>query len=942
MLKQFYEKALPKQGVYCVSGIDKDKRTSNRFAETLDKVFEEIEKFKNKGVNTFVALGSFDGYSRKAENCIYYRSFFVDLDVGESKAYTNKEEARTALRKFLDETGLPDPVCVDSGGGMHAYWLFNEDIPIDEYLPYAKLFKTFVLDRLSADPAVMADAARIMRAPETFNYKFDPPEPTSVIGDEIPTYDFEDFKIFLGDADATPTAAAASDDVLANVSKGLDEETRLMLHMDNFVYTFDELADKSINERGCNQIKHILENAASIPEPLWWAGLSVAKFCADGATAIHKMSEDHPEYNYEDTEAKASRFPAPRTCEWFIDNFPEHCNGCEHRGKIKTPLVLGREFQVAPAVSTEDTVREDTYPTTIHTLPDLLKPFVKGANGGIYYVPPPQYDKKQKKMVTEDPALILIHDLFPVRRMHSSLDGECMLMRLVLPNDGLREFLLPMKGIYATEKLKEIISSHGVVYDPKHINNIQSYLAKWGQYMVNMYKADIMRSQMGWTEDKKGFVIGYKEITSERKTVEAAASPYVRSIARHLKPQGTFDKWQAAANELNREGLELHAFGMLCGFGSPLMHLTSTAGVTICFLGRSGSAKTGAMYAGLSVFGDPKELSIFEATDNGMTGRYLGLHNIMLGVDEIGNKDAKILSQLIHKISHGKAKIRMQASVNAEREYELSASLIAFLTTNESAYNKFESIKASPDGESARLIEFLIKKPKVLEGTGGGLLGRQIFDTFRTNYGHAGPMYVDRLFELGDSYLMDTMEFWREKFVKDFGDDSTYRFYENLIISTFTSGTVITGMNLVNLDLNRIYDKVVADMIHIREKVTKTNRTDYESLLNDYIFKKMDRLLVMHEGRVKLEPRNPMVARIEVDNSMLYVSKSDFKDYLQTLKISPREFEDAMKEKNILIDDARMRLATGYKTAMGAFNVQSYHFKTKIPEDLLDDTESDS
>jgi hypothetical protein len=129
MLKQFYEKALPSQGVYCVSGIDQaTKKTTNRFAETLEDVFKLIDKFKGQKLNVFVAPGSFDGFSRKADNCLFFRSLFIDLDVGEGKAYGDKGEAQTALWKFLGETGLPHPVCIDSGGGMHAR-LFSAPVP---------------------------------------------------------------------------------------------------------------------------------------------------------------------------------------------------------------------------------------------------------------------------------------------------------------------------------------------------------------------------------------------------------------------------------------------------------------------------------------------------------------------------------------------------------------------------------------------------------------------------------------------------------------------------------------------------------------------------------------------------------------------------------------------------------------------------------------------
>lgn len=61
------------------------------------------------------------------------------------------------------------------------------------------------------------------------------------------------------------------------------------------------------------------------------------------------------------------------------------------------------------------------------------------------------------------------------------------------------------------------------------------------------------------------------------------------------------------------------------------MDFTPTSGVTISLVGDSGAAKTGSLYANLSIWGNAKDLSVLEATENGMTGRYLGLHNLPLG-----------------------------------------------------------------------------------------------------------------------------------------------------------------------------------------------------------------------------------------------------------------------------------------------------------------------
>jgi hypothetical protein len=574
-----------------------------------------------------------------------------------------------------------------------------------------------------------------------------------------------------------------------------------------------------------------------------------------------------------------------------------------------------------------------------------MMPFVQGVNGGIYFVPAPKVDKKGIKH-QDDPILILPHDFYPVRRMVSPHDGECLQMRLVLPRDGTKEFLLPMKGVYAQETFKALMASNGVLVSTTNTLHLMNYVVKWGQYMQTTDKADQMRMQMGWTHnriddgwDKRSFVIGTQEITYKGEVVDAPSSPFVKGISKFLKTKGTYERWRESINYLNKPGFELHAFTSLCGLGSPLMCYTSTSGVAISLLGKSGSAKTGAMYAGMSMFGHPKDLSVYEATDNGMTGRYLGLHNLMLGLDEIGDKDPKVLGPLIHKISHGKAKIRMQGSVNAEREHEMSASLIGVLTTNQSIYNKLESIKANPDGEAARLIELLVRKPALIDGD--SRLGRHIFDAFNFNYGHAGPMFIKAILAGGDNYVLDNIAAWDERFIKDFGDDSTYRFYQNLTTTCCAAGSIATEHDILKYDMSRIYHEVVRSMIEIRDNVVKVNRTDYPSLLGDFVNKNMGNMLVLKDGKVTMEPRGQIVGRIVSEDNLLQISKSEFKKYLAERQISTREFEFEMKAKKILIDDKKGRLTTGWKSAIHVDPAYLYWFKTTLPENFFDDTEVD-
>jgi hypothetical protein len=939
MLKQFYEKALPTQGVYCITSIGTDKKVTNKFSETLDGVFEQIEKFKSKQLNTFVALGTFDGYSRKADDCLFMRSFFIDLDVGGGNKYETKDQALLALAKLIEVAELPDPVVVDSGGGVHAYWIMDTDIPKDEWKPVAEKFKALCQEHISIDPVVTADAARIMRAPETFNHKTNPPLPTSVVSKEINVYGWVEFKAFvMGDEVPQAERPQELNDVLASIPKGLDDDTKAIMKLDNFAKKFDVLAQKSVDdEGGCEQIKFILMNAAALEEPLWFAGLSIAKFCDDGATAIHELSNPDPRYTHANTEEKASRFPAPRTCDWFASNYPERCQGCQHRGKITTPIQLAREFKVAAAPDKADAVWEAPNTKTVPDFPSFMNPFVRGENGGIYFVPAPKLDKKGNKH-QDDPILILTHDLYPVKRMVSPHDGECLQMRTILPFDGEREFLLPMKQVYAKEALKAIMASNGVFFASHHDQHLMNYIIKWGQYLQTTDKALQMRMQMGWTQDrtdkewdKRSFVIGKQEITHEGRIIDAPSSPFVRGLSRHLGKHGTFERWRESLDYLNHKEFELHAFAAMSGFGSPLMCYTSTSGVVMSLTGKSGNAKTGAMYAGLSVFGHPKDLSVVKATDNGLTGRYLGLHSLMFGLDEVGDMKAEEIGGLIHNVSHGKAKIRMQGSVNAEREYEMSASLTAVLTSNHGLYGKLEALKMNPDGEAARLIEFEVYRPSILNNN--AQLGEKIFDAFKYNYGHAGPMYIQHLMKMGDNYVLDNIAKWDERFLKDFGNFAEYRFYKNLAGTNFGGATMANEANITAWEIERIYHETMLKLIEIREKVVKVNRTDYPSILGDFINKNMGNILVLKDGKVSMEPRGQLVGRIVSEEGLLQVSKTEFKKFLAERKISSREFEFDMRQQNILFDDKKGRLTTGWKNAISVDPAYCYWFRTSIPEE---------
>ena len=138
--------------------------------------------------------------------------------------------------------------------------------------------------------------------------------------------------------------------------------------------------------------------------------------------------------------------------------------------------------------------------------------------------------------------------------------------------------------------------------------------------------------------------------------------------------------------------------------------------------------------------------------------------------------------------------------------------------------------------------------------------------------------------------------------------------------------------------LQQTYEAVVTDMINIREKVLRVNKSDYPSLLTDFINKNMANILVIKDSRVTMEPRGPIVARIVSDESLVQVSKAEFKKFLGERKISTREFESDMRGRGKLIDDKKGRLTTGWKSAISIDPTYLYWFKTELPAELIDDS----
>lgn len=949
MNKEFFQKIVPSQGNICVAGIGKKvqgikPKIVPKFTSDIDRALEMAQSFVDSGMNAYFTPGTYEGESRKAADCIWVKAFFLDIDVehGEQR-YETKADALADIERFRVEIQWPKPTLVDSGGGIHAYWIFDEEIPAEEWVGYAEKFKQLCLDRnLIIDETVPADAARLMRIPGTPNLRYDPPQ-LSMLLSEVETYGINVLLPALG-AVSTPFS-------LKNIDKGLDPDTQAIIdkRRGNFEYDFSKIVVTSLEGNGCEQIKYIIENAASCPEPLWYAGISVAVRCRDGAEAIHLMSEGHPDYTPADTERKAAQSLREAAwahgCEAFRGENYTRCDNCSYWGRITGPIELGKIVKIAQHVEHPETpaptaesegfeneaqsVRNAEDSEKILVFPDFLNPYQRGVNGGIYFVPPPRRDKKGK-IIQDDPEMITPNDVYPIKRIYSPHDGECLVMKLFLPLDKSREFLLPLKDVAALDKLKSALASNGVVFEPGHASRLASYLMRWSAYLIETQKADIMRMQQGWTEDMSGFVIGTKEITATEVRY-CPPSPMAKNVVKNLGPQGDYAAWKECIQMFNDPGYELHAFTVLCGFASPLMELTNVNGVTLSLYSEGpGTGKTGALYGALSVWGKPDALSVFDATGNALISRMITSKNLPFGMDEQGNLEPKTVSNLMYNVSSGMPKLRMMSSTNQERDVAFNTKLIAIMTTNKAIRGLLYEHRANATAESVRVLEPEVDKPSVPGYELTSERGMVMFDRLKSNCGHAGPEYVEELFRLGLDSVRRMVNTEFLKVAERYTNHSEYRFLSNLIATARAAGMICNSRGILNFDLDRIFDvvgKTFDDVIAGKKKEDENTRAD---VVGDFINKNIQNCLVVREGKVTTEPRNSLYVRAEVDSGLIYISSSAMKDYLKDIRMDVKHFESRLRANGILQNKIKKQMAAGWKDAFGSTNVNAYELRMDV------------
>jgi hypothetical protein len=926
----FLSTVLPEEGIgyYCIGSYKKGTPPITYFADTIKGTEELVQKVLDAERDVFFGVSKFvTDKNRKASNAGWVKAFFLDLDCGqkyadEGKGYLTQAEALLELKRFCNAIGLPRPNIVNSGNGVHASWVLTESLEVKLWKETATLFKRQAVQQgLKIDPTKVMDLAMVLRVPDTLNFKSNPPKEVKWVSEAEPIAHAA-FKKFVS-KDLEPEGL----DLKKAPKRPMDETTRALLG--NNVTNFGDI----MKNKSCLQLNHIYKNQHVIEEPLWRAGLSIAQACEDRDTAIHKLSEKHPDYSWKDTENKANDTKGPYHCTTIEGYNPKGCDGCEHKGKITSPIQLHKRIAKATAEDNVVTLpcveiggEEVTY-----TIPEFPFPYFRGRNGGVYKQ---GFTKDDGEEVQKD-ELIFKHDFYIVKRMHDPELGEMVWMRLHLPKDGVREFSCPAIHLMSSEKFKDVVGKHGVFGNPAEMVKIMNYITDFAKALLERNEAETMRTQFGWCDDDRAFILGDREITGNGVRYSPPSNTTLEFVSL-FKPKGTLDDWKRVVDVYGRPGQEARAFLFFAGLGAPLLKFTNYKGLIYSLTeNESAGGKTTLQRVINSIWGHPVDMMLIARDTLKSQFHQMGVYNnISICTDEVTNMSNEAVSTIAYGVSQGRSNNRMKANSNELRINNTRWSLPAFFSGNSSMHEKIAALKSTPESEQLRIVEVEIPPDHTLSKE----FTDEIFEhVLMENYGVA----ANPLLEYVVSSLPEIKVLLRKtqlKFDAEAGLKQKQRFYSAGASTAFTMAIIAKQLGLHNIEVDRVWEWAVKYFSELRESVKPANK-DALSHIGSFLNAHMRNLLVVDDTNDKRtgltkaplqEPYGDLIVRFEPDTNFIFIDSDILAAWCVEKQISYRNMTRSLIQMGAGGSIGKKAMAKG--TALNTPSVNAL----KIDNSVLD------
>lgn len=939
---EFLQTVLPSKGYYCLAKPLKFKGSDGNEVSTYQhKVFDTVEELSlaarlmsDNKVDIFFAVGSLrekqvwneekqKSQYRTHANMSHFRSVFVDLDCGATKDFNDQADAIESLKQFCTQSGFPKPTYVCSSGlGLHCYWSFDVSVTASDWLKLAERFKAICKHfKFKADPVCISDMARVLRVPGTFNWKYqDNPRPVQILmkGDTYPLIEVVE----------TVQAILETNDIqIRHPKPELPSVIRDMFkaHAGNLQAASEK--DVNLIYRECPQMQYIKDTGGPSGYGLRTAAASIIKFTQQQDYS-HLWANDEKEdivRAQTDQMLGDSITSNPNTCERFESLNEGGCDKCIHKGKIKSPIVLGIKLKSVydePQSRTDQTqsrtVEEPSETLTDKAITDNRRTKVLDGREFHIYQPPHPYvhspDGYIRAMLSDGtgeykPTVVSTYMIAPIEVCESDIRDRASFRLYVhkgLGGEHIYEF--PMSILASNETFRRTLIANNILpHGGEKSNHLLTYMTAYITYLQSLVKPSESAGSLGWDSDRyEYFVTPTGRCMRSGEFIPSGTSENISNAMSNFSKKGTLEEWKSIIDVYAQKGYEDCAFGHLVGYGSLIFSLSGHSGALVSMVGKGGSGKTTILQSINSIYGSPKSYLSQQDTMNAKMNRLGIYNNYSVTYDEITNIDAEDLSQFVYSVTGGRSKLKLGAD---QQEMHLGNStwqMLMACTSNSNLADKLASFKQDASAEVLRIFEFYINRKELMSYSEAN----KVFKKLNDNYGHAGDIYVREIVSRYDEVkaLYDSVE---EKVNSTIEAKPEERFWVSIIASCITGGLISKKLGLHSFDMDAVFSWAVGRVRDMRGVVEDNVKTP-QGLLVEFLNSAINRTLVLGGGiDVKgktstlyplTEPADAVWCRLEKDRSIMYIDQTKFSDFLVKGSSDRANVKKVLLQSKIVLD----------------------------------------
>ena len=872
---RFFQRVLPSEGLYCIASFEGDNPAPRHgYFDSVEKLAQVALALNSRGQNTYYGISTFTEKRRKQEFVERTKVLAIDVDCGigkngKPKPFIDASEGAKALIAFVKDVGLPMPMIVSSGNGLHVYWILDTAVAPAQWKPLASALKAACLDKgFTPDIGVTGDSARILRPIGCVNPKGGK---TAVLLRDAPDVTYNQLWAVL-----EPFTHGSSYELPA-------QPTRNSTLLDNLAVKHEyQPANAERVVSGCQQIKWGAENQNDVSEPFWWKMMGIAAYCQEPVATAIAWSKDYEHFNESEVTTKIENWKngatGPTLCEKFMLERPDGCKGCKFKDKIGSPARLGTQLAEVKSMA----ALVDPLATVI----PVPKPFKRTTDG-------------MKMVIDETDIDICKFDLYPVGYgKDEGLGYEVVRFMWNRPHVGWTELVMRQANLaQGSRDFSTTIADQGILlFNKSQTENFQMLLRSYMEELKQRRGLTNLYASMGWKSNYNEFVIGSSLIRRDSNgtiiTEQVNLAQGVGKISEDMYGiKGELQEWVNFTRILDSADLKLHKFLIGFSFATPLLKVSGLKGLILSLYGKTGGGKTLGQYMMQSIWGNPDQLHFGgKFTQNSLFSR-LSLHgNLPMTVDELTMLDREEAGDLIYWTSQGRDKARLNRSAEERATKEWATTMT--VSTNESLHSMLYAGGHATDAKLARLLEFNVAPHPLF--TKGSQVGRQIHAFLMNNYGTAGQEFVRHLMPLGVDGLKAMLDHAINEFPKKYGVSFSgdERFWEIGVVLADLGNQLAKEYGLIQYDYEDATQWALSELKSMKVSAA-TNRMDAFDALGEFINENMDATLtVMHTPGQK-----PMR-----DNNRPYIA-----DILVRYDLFRKTYDGKFESGTVLVERTKLR-----------------------------------